>query len=1603
MDQNLFGGAPRFLTRPKAFAVCVGKDATLSCTIVGNPTPLITWEKEKLRLTSGGRFKMVDDGDVYRLTIYDLTLEDSGQYMCRAKNNVGEAYACVTLHVGLPQEMVERAPVFMVKPTSARVGLGGDVVFHCRVAAYPEPKFDWEKDGRYLAETNRIKVTSDSDSSSLRIQSVRSLDSGTYTCRAQNSVGHGLSLLGLDHSSAALVSHLPKGVFTRTCTVTEGKHAKLSCFVTGHPKPHIIWRKDGGNIGEGRRQIMYEDQAENFILKILYCKQRDNGLYTCNASNMAGHTYSAVLVIVKEPKVPFRRKLQDVEVQEKMTATLLCEVPISTTQASWFMEETRLEDCSKYRMEEEGTMRRLTIHNVTTNDDAVYICEMKEGSRTVAELTVLGNITKKLPRRTVVPVSDTVIFCVELEHPCSDAYWTRNAERLKPDTRILIACTLRQYTLTISHCQADDSGEVAFMAGDCKTSTRFSVTGEKHPPDPPIDVVVRNKTDSSITLHWSPPDSDRPVPIKGYIVERRKVGAQTWQRCNGMEISPFTEITIQNFTEEASYQFRISAVNNYGQSQYLEVPGTFYLEPSAEVKTGLMNSTAISGEEASLSVDLSAVCSGFWSINGRLLRSGGDYLITRQKTTHTLMIRTVLMEMNGALVDYDCYACQCYPCLSSVECPSMIDSVQREVKAILSQKATLSCDVSDTKTEVKWYKDGKLLTSKKVEKKDAGQYTCEVGAEKLVFKIQVTGMQELFFMRATLSQKATLSCELLDTKTEVKWYKDGKLLTSTKTVHMLSMGKACHVMFLVLSCTSIIVPSETQAAFTNKDSVQKEVRATLSQKATLSCEVSDTKTEVKWYKDGKLLTSSKTVSMETKGKTRQLVIEKVEKKDAGHYTCEVGAEKLAFKIQVTGMGRFQSWLSVDVFLKVLEAGWLSMYCVCTEVKWYKDGKLLTSSKTVSMETKGKTRQLVIEKVEKKDAGQYTCEVGAEKLVFKIQVTGMEDMKAGCLLMFLLRLCRLNGPKQDVKWYKDGKLLTSSKTVSMETKGKTRQLVIEKVEKKDAGQYTCEVGAEKLVYEIQVTGMMSLTHSTLGVTLTLTCELNQASGDVLWRHNSREVKPGGSTCEGLESLAPDCACARATTAPRLVNLTSKLSSIAAVEGKDVVFKCSVTPADVKVKWFRNNVPITSGPKYKIEHRATSHSLTITSVSQEDAGEISMAAEGKTCSATLQVQRKNQPLFALTLTLQNVTTVEDQKGVKLEVELSRPSKEVRWMKNSVVLQPGDNMDIRVDGAKQTLVFKSVTTADRGYYSCETLDDKTQAKLTVDVQKIEVVKGLLAEVKANEKETVTLEVELSQADVEGSWTKSGAKLKAGSNCRITALGKKHALTLSQLKMEDAGTIVFQAEGVKSSGKLIVAEPAAMISRPMKDVKAPEKEKATLECEVSRTNAEVKWFKVRKHILVVNHRTRTSSHAKRESVQCQQFTLHNCVYKVNFYMLLWYCLVWLPCIDTVVIVTVELPVQFVKKLRDKLAMHTHRGFLQCQMSRASAKVKWYKNKKEIKSSKKHEISSKSIYRKLTINDVGADDEDNYTCNAIDDKTSCKLVVEGNGMKIRTSSIVNF
>ncbi|KAL7977790.1 hypothetical protein Chor_014597 [Crotalus horridus] len=619
MDYSSYSGVPRFLTRPKAFVVSMGKDATLSCQIIGNPIPLVSWEKDKLPLQMGGRFKMVEDDDLYRLTIYNLSLEDSGQYICRAKNTIGEAFAAVSIKVGEQTTVTESAPYFIQKPTSIRVIMGEDAMFKCIVQGSPPLAINWEKDGKHLGksyDSNRIRIESQGEKNALKIQSTRLGDSGTYTCHAENPLGsssaaaalmvdlpdsyspgstrhsiddigsktspllshmqkrreeirksdlstvdslistEGRSKLGLSLSldyerAASLTSKGFRGdggsyyrVTTRSFTVTEGKHAKMSCYVTGEPKPETVWKKDGEVILESRRHIIYEDEQENFVLKILFCKQVDNGLYTCTASNLAGQTYSSVLVTVKEPKIPFKTKLQDLEVREKESAIFLCEVPRSDVETTWFKEETRLQQNDKYKIEEDGTCR---------------------------------NIIKKLPRKTAVSIKDTAVFCVELEQKCEKFRWLKNKEELKPSGRISISSADREYTMIIRDCQIEDGGEIVFVADECRTSTQFTVSAPKKPPShPPTDPVVKNKTETSVTLAWSLRKTDRPIPIDGYLVERKKLTGFTWLRCHQALVSQ-TEFIVNNMTEQADYQFRVSAVNKYGQSDYLEFPGVWHL------------------------------------------------------------------------------------------------------------------------------------------------------------------------------------------------------------------------------------------------------------------------------------------------------------------------------------------------------------------------------------------------------------------------------------------------------------------------------------------------------------------------------------------------------------------------------------------------------------------------------------------------------------------------------------------------------------------------------------------------------------------------------------------------------------------------------------------------------------------------------------------------------------------------------------------------------------------------------------------------------------------------------------------------------------------
>lgn len=80
------------------------------------------------------------------------------------------------------------------------------------------------------------------------------------------------------------------------------------------------------------------------------------------------------------------------------------------------------------------------------------------------------------------------------------------------------------------------------------------------------------------------------------------------------------------------------------------------------------------------------------------------------------------------------------------------------------------------------------------------------------------------------------------------------------------------------------------------------------------------------------------------------------------------------------------------------------------------------------------------------------------------------------------------------------------------------------------------------------------------------------------------------------------------------------------------------------------------------------------------------------------------------------------------------------------------------------------------------------------------------------------------------------------------------------------------------------------------------------------------------------------------------------------------------------------------------HKATLECTVSHARGRVRWLRGDTEIFAGDKYEICNLDCYRTLIINHVGPEDEDSYTCDAFDDRSTARLLVEGEGAPKGTS-----
>ncbi|XP_054870907.1 obscurin-like protein 1 isoform X17 [Amphiprion ocellaris] len=1618
---DVFGGAPRFLAYPRPVMVQSGADAVLKCQIGGDPRPAVIWERNNEKIDPQGRYRVFEDGNVYNLIISAVTTEDSGQYICKAKNSIGETYAAATLKVeGEAQEMElreENKPRFLIKPLSTRVGRGEDAVFSCKLWGSPRPEVVWEKDGRKLNEifesTHFSVGYQDGGWFQLKIFKTRAPDGGVYTCKARNEFGEALAgavLLvdagpgheeegnrngytnghwkahqGKQRSGRQVPNRLKDDTMTKSTkvkmfAVTEGKHAKFRCFVTGKPKPEIIWRKDGRLILSGRRYLLYEDREGYFTLKVLYCKQKDNGVYVCAASNTAGQTLSAVHLSVKEPPVRFKQPLIDLEVWERDLAVLECEVPEDSVPITWYLEDRRLQPGAKYGMEEWGTKRRLTIRDIGVDDDGIYLCEMPDGGRSIAEVAVKGTILRKLPRKVDVLEGENAAFCVEVEKEEMDIHWYKDGVELRETHQTILKSFGRTHILVFVNTMPQDSGLVTFLVGRSKTSSQLRVKAARHcPPSCPVGVQINTERANAALLSWVPAQDSRKNPPSGYVLERQEVGtgSQEWLQCLTTDSATSVEILGDSVPCEADYRFRICSVNKYGKSNNVEFPRTVHLVPVARIQAPLQDALVPEGQDALFSIELSASVIGTWFLNGTQLQEDERYSMRRSRTHQSLRIRGVRDTDNGAEITFIAYGIRDSAALY-IQAPlvkfSPLSEMDRNKFVEIGNPIVLYCELSDPAAPVHWYKNGvelqtmeglhiqsegtmRRIVIQSAEFSHSGVYCCDAIDDVIRFNVEVEAPPVRFSAIPDAERiksiqtgcSIVLQCELSDPSAQVHWYKDGSKLHPQSGVDIITDGMArklivhsAEVFHSGLYCCktkgdTITFSVDIKAPPMKFSAIPEDMRTKSIEAGcpmVLQCEVSDPEAHVCWYKNEMQLISNSELEIQSVGNTRTLVVQSAELCHSGVYRCTTQDDAMEFQVEIKAIPVTYSTIFDVERTKSLEVGKpLELECEVADatvpVCWYKDGKKLNLQSGWDVQSNGTSRRLIIPSAELLHSGLYSCETSDDTIHFTVDIEAppvtFADVPEKDLFHSvveheqLMLSCEISRADGVVQWYKDGTEMQPSSNVTIHTDGTKRNLTVHSAQLSDTGTYTCRAGDNILIFKVTI-----------------------REPPVMIIYPKEDVH--------LDRHVPE----------------------------EIILSCELSRPSGVVSWYKDGQKLQESENIKLKIEGPYRRLKIISSGVEDSGEYVCDTADDSIFFHLSITEPPVQIVSPSQSQMELCQQTSERMV-LSCEISRSNAVVRWYRDGLEVEENDNLILEVDGVYRRLIIPETTVKDSAEYVCDTADASVTFFVNIAEPPVRFIRPrkMASRVEKVAGETLVLDCEVSRSNAEVTWKKNGEEVEDSRNITILEDGVMHQLTIHSLSVEDAGQYVCDAKDDVMDFRVTVKDlPVKILGKT--DAKTEKQfvvsDDIILVCELSRSNASVTWYKDNQ---LINDTERYCSEEQgvfRSLVVLNagledsgEYTCDVVDDKMVFY-----------------ITVKEPPVQIVGNSghpEHHILVAGDDLILECEVSRSNATVQWLWNAEILKPDTRIKIDSYELVRKLVLSGLQPSDSGEYICDAIDDK----------------------
>ncbi|XP_062258671.1 obscurin-like protein 1 isoform X7 [Platichthys flesus] len=1626
---DVFGGAPRFLAYPRPVVVQTGTDAVLKCQIGGDPRPAVIWERNNEKIDPQGQYRVFEDGNVYNLIISAVTTDDSGQYICKAKNSIGETYAAATLNVeGEAQEMElreENKPRFLIKPLSTRAGRGEDAVFSCKLWGKPRPEVVWEKDGRKLNEifesTHFTVGYQDGGWFQLKIFKTRAPDGGVYTCKARNEFGESLAgaVLLVDagpgheeegnrngytnghwkgHQGKQRIGRqvpnrlkddtVTKSTKVKMFAVTEGKHAKFRCFVTGKPKPEIIWRKDGRLILSGRRYLLYEDREGYFTLKVLYCKQKDNGVYVCAASNTAGQTLSAVHLSVKEPPVRFKQPLIDLEVWERDLAVLECEVPEDSVAITWYLEDRRLQPGAKYGMEEWGTKRRLTIRDIGVDDDGIYLCEMPDGGRSIAEVAVKGTIVRKLPRKVDVLEGENAAFCVEVEKEEMDIHWYKDGTELRETHQTILKSFGRTHILVFVNTMPQDAGLVTFLVGRSKTSSQLRVKAARHcPPSCPVGVQINTERANAALLSWAPAQDSRKNPPSGYVLERQEVGtgSQEWLQCLTTDSATSVEILGDSVPCEADYRFRICSVNKYGKSNNVEFPKAVHLVPVTRIQAPLQDALVPEGQDAVFSIELSASVIGTWFLNGTQLQEDERFFMRRSRTHESLRIRGVRDTDNGAEITFIAYGIRDSAALY-IQAPlvkfSSMSEMDRNKFVEIGNPIVLYCELSDPAAAVHWFKNGVELQT----------------MEGLHIQSEGT-MRRIVIQSAEFSHSGVYCCDAIDD--------------------------------IIRFNVEVEAPPVRFTAIPDAER-NKSIQAGCP--IVLQCELSDPSAQVYWYKDGSKLLPQNGVDTQSEGLGRTLIMHSAEFFHSGLYCCKTKGDAITFSVDITAPPVKFSAIPDDMRTQSIEAGCpIVLQCMVSDpeahVCWCKDEIQLISNSAIEIQSEGNTRTIVVQSAELCHSGVYRCKTLDDIVEFHVDVKAptlplspspdlveTQSLEAACPTE---PACEPSGPAAQVSWQRDTQR-DSNTQPDFETEAVQKTLVIEPTHPSKSGTYYCATAdvAQLIVENQEPSPKPQLGSDVEKTTSAEECcpivqqfEISDPIAKACWYKDGTQIYPKRAAgCEsqssspalplqsrdlsgdervGCDTTADDDAQLNVDMTAEQCHYGEEIGEIAeasaqysvdvqalpvtitrlceaernkSVEaGEPIVLQCEVSDPNAQVAWCKDGMNLRDAAGQDMVAEGSIRTLAVRSAMPSHAGIYICKTTDDAVQFHVDVKAPLPEVSALSEADQPEPVVADSP-VALQSELSEPTRRVSSSPDGTELLPQSGVDFQSEGNLTSLVVPSAEQAHSDVY-------RSPPVTFADIPEEELFKSVV------EREPLVLSCDVSRTDGIVQWYKDGAEMKPSDNVSLQTDGTRRDLTIHSAQLSDTGTYTCRAGDHVLIFKVTIREPPVMIVYPKEDVHLDRHvpDEIILSCELSRANGVVSWYKdgqklqdsenIKLKVEGPYRRLKIISSGVDDSGEYVCDTADDSIF---FHL----------CIT-------EPPVRIVSPSQSQMELcqqTSERMVLSCEISRPNAAVRWYRDGLEVEENHNLILEVDGVYRRLIIPETTVKDSAEYVCDTADD-----------------------